>query len=171
MLWFRSINYLILCYFLLHVFACGYKWTASTPISLPKGITKLYLEKVENPTTQTWLEPRLRTAFREEFTRRGQIQWVKETETQGLVQIDITHFSSTTKLEDAQERTVKSEVTLGLEVKIFSQSEHVLLWNSDPVVVRESYTGSEEGPQRRKAEYRVVDLAVEEVANKLGQKF
>lgn len=171
MLWFKSIKYFILCYFLLHIFACGYKWTASNPISLPKGITKLYLEKVENPTTQTWLEPRLRTALKEEFTKRGQIQWVKETKTQGLVQIDITHFSSSTKLEDAQKRTVKSEVTLGLEVKIFSQPEHVLLWNSGSVVVRESYTGPEEGTQRRKAEYRVVDLGVEKVANKLSQEF
>ena len=35
--------------------ACGYHLTANEPLTLPQDSTKLFLSKVTNPTTETWM--------------------------------------------------------------------------------------------------------------------
>ena len=150
---------------------CGYQLTSSSPISLPEGMTRLYLEEVKNPTTEAWLEPSLRSALRDEFSRRGRIAWVDREQAEGLVRVNIEQYTASAKLEDAREQTIKSEVRLRIRGSIFRSRDHQLVWQSNTVLATESFVGPKEGQDRREAERRVVDLAVEKLADELGQGF
>jgi len=150
---------------------CGYQLSASAPIALPEGMSALYLEGVSNPTTQSWLEPSLRSALRDEFTRRGQVSWVDRQDADGLLKIDILSYTSGTKLENALEETVRSQVVLRLQATISRGSDQTMAWSSGRVSARESFSGAEDGPEARDAEQRVVALAVEKLADTLGQEF
>jgi hypothetical protein len=150
---------------------CGYQFSASAPITLPENMTRLYFEKLANPSTEPWLEPSMRSEIRQEFSRRGQVRWVEETQAEGLLQVDITRFSSSAKLEDAQEDTVKSEVVLEIQARIFRQADRELVWRSGNVSARVSYTGPEDSSQEREAQEDALDLVVERLANQMSQSF
>jgi len=150
---------------------CGYQLSASAPIALPEGMTALYLENIVNPTTQSWLDPTLRSTLRDEFTRRGQVRWVEKQEADGLLEIEILSYTSGTKLENALEKTVRSQVVLQLQASILRGTDQTRAWSSGRISARESFSGLEDGPEARDAEQRVVDLAVEKLADSLGQEF
>ena len=149
---------------------CGYTFTAKTPYHLPEGISAVYLGQVANPSIETWLEPRLRNALRDELTRRGGIHWVEEPEAEGRLELTIHNFRSGTKLEDPQETTVRSEMILRMELVLFSAKSRERLAGSGVVNARESFN-----PQDRRDELsareRVVDLAVELAVQRLNQNF
>jgi len=167
MWFFRAALAMLLCL----TAGCGYHLSSSSPITLPEGMTRLYLEEVQNPTTESWLEPTLRSALRDEFSRRGRISWVHRDEAEGVVRLDIEQYTASAKLENAREQTIKSEVRLRLHGRIFRSRDHHLLWKSNTVLATESYVGPRDGTERREAERRVVDLAVEKLADDLGQGF
>ncbi len=150
---------------------CGYHMSASAPIALPESMTTLYLEKVSNPTTQSWLEPTLRSTLRDEFTRRGQVRWVEKHQAEGLLEIGIVSFTSGTKLENALEETVRSEIVLQLQATISRKADQTVAWDSGRITARESFNGPKGSTEARDAEQRVVDLAVEKLADTLGQEF
>jgi len=150
---------------------CGYHFAASSPVRLPEGMTKLYFEKLVNPSTEAWLEPRMRSEIRQELSRRGQVQWVEEVQAQGILQVDITRFSSSTKLEDAQGETVKSEVVLDVRARIFRGADRELIWRSGTITARKSYIGPEDGAQQREAQNDALELVVERLANRMSQTF
>jgi outer membrane lipopolysaccharide assembly protein LptE/RlpB len=151
--------------------ACGYHFTAASPITMPRGITRLHLQRVDNPTTQSWLDPQLRSVLREEFTRRGNVAWVEPGEAEGLLHVEIVSYSSATKLENVREQTVKSEVVLKLRAGIRDPDEGSQIWRSGVVRSTESFTGPKDGPQSRQAGTRAVELGVEKLADELGQNF
>ncbi len=157
--------------FIFGLCSCGYRLTSSVPLVLPEDIHTLCLVKVINPSTETWLGPYLRSALRDEFTRRGQIKWVDRSQAEGLMEIEINTWSSSTKLEDADDQTVKSEVTLVFQGRIFRQKDHSLLWESRTIVEQEPFTGDENGPDSQSAERRVIDLGMERLADQLSQNF
>jgi outer membrane lipopolysaccharide assembly protein LptE/RlpB len=151
--------------------SCGYHLSSSAPITLPEGMTRLFLEEIDNPTTESWLEPALRSALRDELSRRGRIEWVDKDRAEGLVRLDIEQYTASAKLENAKEQTVKSEVRLRLRGRIFRSRDHHLLWESGTVLATESFVGPREGTEQREAQRQVVDLAVEKLADNLGQGF
>ncbi|MDZ7761036.1 MAG: LPS assembly lipoprotein LptE [Desulfovermiculus sp.] len=148
--------------------SCGYRLTSSVPIDMPQGITTLYIDRVENPSTEPWLESRLISEVRDEFSRRGQISWVNKEQADGLMHLIITQYRDYTKVERANEETLKSEVALSLEAKILSAQNMEVLWVSAPVHVRESFTGISE---KSRAEERVVRDAADILANQLSSEF
>ncbi|GAB1400694.1 hypothetical protein MASR1M66_21490 [Aminivibrio sp.] len=81
--------------------ACGYSLTANAPIDLPADSTRLYLAKVTNPTTETWLEPMLRSSLRDELTRRGNVTWVGRNEAEATVNVDVRSYSTSDSVKGA----------------------------------------------------------------------
>lgn len=148
--------------------ACGYQLTANAPIDLPKDSTRLFLAKVTNPTTETWLEPMLRSSLRDELTRRGNVTWVAREEAEATVNVDVRSYSTSDAVKGRDDVTFKSKVTIQMEVSFFSTKTSALIWTSGPVVSSESYRGS---GNKKDATQQAVDLAVRMVADRLSQKF
>ena len=154
--------------FSLVLFSCGYHLSSSSPIELPQGISTLYIDKVENPTTKAWLESALISEVRDEFTRRGRVQWVERAQAQGLVHLIVTRYSDQTSVEGADEETLKSEISMTLVGKILAAQKKEVIWVSRPVHARESFTGSSE---KTRAEERVIQDAADDLANQLSAGF
>ena len=137
---------------------------------MPENISSLALGSVENPSTETWLEPGLRNEFRDELTRRGGITWVAEHEAEGRLDLEILNFRSGAKLESAKERTVRSEILLRLEVRLYSTRSRELLASSGVVTARESFDPQDRA-EEQDAQDRVVELATELAVQRLNQNF
>lgn len=161
--------------------ACGYELTARAPIQLPQDSTRLYLDKVTNPTTETWIEPMLRSSLRDELTRRGNVTWVDRDEAEATVNIDVRSYSTADSLKGRDDVTLKSAATIQMVVTFFSTKTNALIWTSGPIMASESYRGSSETLSstgtlqstsgKREATQEAIDLAVRKVADQLGQKF
>lgn len=161
--------------------ACGYQHSALAPITLPENYTHLFLDKVIDPTTETWIEPMLRSSMRDEFTRRGKVTWVGRDEAQATMTITVRSYSSSDALKGRHDVTLKSEAKIHLEVSIYSVSSHSLIWTSGTIVASESYRGTagkrtstgiiQESSAKREATKSAIDLAARMAADRLAQKF
>lgn len=150
--------------------ACGYKPAGRSTINMPENVRSLYLQKITNPSTLPWIEPRLRTALREELTQRGQVLWVKQHEAQGLMQVEILSFSTSSKVKGSKQETLRSEITLKLTARIFNPEDHTLIWSANTLSVRESFAAQNES-DKLSAGKRAIDQAVQDLANQLNQGF
>ncbi|WP_169793614.1 LPS assembly lipoprotein LptE [Desulfomicrobium orale] len=148
--------------------ACGYRLSAQAPISLPQDNTRLYLGKVTNPSTETWLEPMLRSGLRDELTRRGRVVWVDREQAQSRVTLNVRQYSSSDSVKGLDDVTVTSQVVIQLEVSFFSTETNSLIWTSGLVTASESYRGA---GAKRQATQNAVDLAMRMVADRLAQQF
>ena len=126
--------------------ACGYQLTAQAPIDLPQDSTHLFLGKVINPSTETWLGPDV---------------------AQALVNIDVRSYRTSDALKGIDDVTLKSQANIHLEVTFFNAKTNALIWTSGPVSASESYRGGD----KREATQRAIDQAVRIVADRLSQKF
>ncbi len=161
--------------------ACGYQLTANAPIDLPQDSTRLFLRKVTDPTTETWMEPMLRSALRDELTRRGNVKWVSLDEAQATVNIDVRSYSTSDAVKGRDDVTIKSSATIQLEVTFHNADTGVLIWTSGPVVASESYRGEgglrtatgeyQPSSAKRAATQAAVELAMRLVADRLNQNF
>jgi len=161
--------------------ACGYELTARAPIQLPQDSTRLYLDKVTNPTTETWIEPMLRSSLRDELTRRGNVIWVDRDEAEATVNIDVRSYSTADSLKGRDDITLKSAASIQMVVTFFSTKTNALIWTSGPIMASESYRGPSETQSstgtlqstsgKREATQEAIDLATRMVADQLGQKF
>lgn len=161
--------------------ACGYELTARAPIQLPQDSTRLYLDKVTNPTTETWLEPMLRSSLRDELTRRGNVTWVDRSEAEATVNIDVRSYSTSDALKGRDDVTLKSAASIQMVVTFYSTKTNAMIWTSGIILATESYRGSvgrrtdtgvlQESSGKREATQDAIDLATRKVADQLGQKF
>ncbi|MDY7001026.1 MAG: LPS assembly lipoprotein LptE [Thermodesulfobacteriota bacterium] len=145
----------------------GYHLKDQAPVSLAKEYRSLFIVSVENPTMKPWLDARLRASVRDEFTRRGKIQWVSKDRAAAYLKIKVHDFSSNTSVSGSKDETIKSAAGIDLEAWIVSQKDGSVLWRSNRVSAGQSFlTGG-----RDQAEARVLDLAVRELADRLGWDF
>jgi hypothetical protein len=160
--------------------SCGYQLSARAPIQLPRDSSRLYLSKVTNPTTETWLEPMLRSSLRDELTRRGNVTWVGRDEAEATVNIDVRSYSTSDSLKGRDDVTLKSEARILMVVTFYSATTNALIWTSGPVTASESYRGAggaiatglfQSTSAKREATQEAIDLAVRMVADRMGQKF
>lgn len=148
--------------------ACGYHLTANEPLTLPQDRSKLFLSKVTNPTTETWMEPMLRTALRDEFTRRGKVTWVERDQAEATVTLDVKSYSASASLTGPDETTLKSTAIIDLTVNFYNARTNALIWTSGSVVASESFRGTE---TKRDATQKAVELAMRMVADRMSQNF
>ena len=148
--------------------SCGYQLSSSVPMEMPQGINRLFIDHVENPSTEPWLESRLISEVRDEFSRRGHVLWVDRDQAEGLLHLIITRYRDYSRVESAEEETLKSEIALSLEARILSAKDREVLWVSSPVHERESFVGIQE---KREAERRVVQDVADALANQLSSGF
>ncbi|WP_291321704.1 LPS assembly lipoprotein LptE [Desulfonatronospira sp.] len=158
---------------------CGYNFTGMAPVDMPGDVSRLYLSRVDNPTLEVWLEPYVRTNFRDEFSRRADISWVDREEAQAYVVIDILNYRVSDGLTGAGDRTIRSQVRLDLDVRMYDSRTSDLLWSSGGVHGSGSYfpahdqasVPGESTPGERQAAREAVEEALRLAADRLGTGF
>ncbi|TVQ98157.1 MAG: hypothetical protein EA399_11015 [Desulfovibrionales bacterium] len=163
---YRIIFFLIFCAFLM--VGCGYHFSASAPITLPRGVSNIFISEVDNPTLEAWIDPFLRSRFREEFTRRAQINWVDESQAEAHVVLRIIAFTTDTELSGAQDQTLRERATVVMETEFRSQLDNSLIWSSGHISDSETF---ESGTSAIAAGERALDNAIRRTADGLGADY
>lgn len=163
----RLTMYITVATFLL-LLGCGYHFSASAPITLPRGVSNIFIQEVQNPTLENWIDPFLRSRFREEFTRRAQINWVDEDQAQAAVILRIISYTTDTELSGAQDQTLRERATVVMETELRSQLDGSLIWSSGHITDFETF---ETGTNAITAGERAIENAIRRTADALGANY
>lgn len=147
---------------------CGYSIGTSAPAVLPKGHRSLAINKVDNPTTEVWLEPRLRSKLRDELAGRGLAVWSDPSKAESLLNVRIIRLTKGAAVKDKRDKTLKYEVEIRLEGKLVNAKDRTPLWESGAIMISEFYYSDSD---RGSAEDMAVTMAVRELADRMGQAF
>jgi hypothetical protein len=147
---------------------CGYSVGSSAPVVLPQGKRSLAINKVDNPTTELWLEPKLRSILRDELGGRGLAVWTDTSKAETLLNVRVMRLTRGAAVKDKRDKTLKYEVEIRLEGKLINGKDRTPLWESGAIMVSEYYYN--EG-DRESAEELCVTMAVRELADRMGQNF
>ncbi|NDV26603.1 LPS assembly lipoprotein LptE [Desulfovibrio sp. JC010] len=149
------------------VSACGYHNSETEPNRVGKQFREVAIAKVENPTLERWLEPKIRSMMRDEITRRGQLVWADKSKAEALFNIRIIELSDGSRILGDQDVTLKYDMTLRVEMKVNSANDGSLIWSSGPLEVTESYyTGEEDATQQL-----VTKLMVRRLVDRMNQAY
>ncbi|SDB07762.1 Lipopolysaccharide-assembly [Desulfonatronum thiosulfatophilum] len=153
---------------LLFVAGCGYHFSASAPINLPQNVTNIYIQDVDNPTLEAWIDPYLRARFRDEFTRRARINWVDGEAAQAAVTLRIIAYYTDTELSGARDQTLRERATVTMETEFRSMVDGSLIWSSGRITEHETF---EAGTSDIAAGQRALENAIRRTADGLGADY
>lgn len=153
---------------LLILSACGYSMGDSGHSVLEPQYRLMTISGVENPTTQTWLEPRLRKLLRDELTRRGNIEWTDDSaRADALIRITIERFNRPTSLEGGEDETLRSSANFKFHATITSATDGSVLWNSGTISQSwPFYSG-----QGTEADEEVTRLGIRRLADRMSENY
>ena len=163
----RFFPYLTFGLFLL-LLGCGYHFSASAPITLPRGVVNIHIQEVDNPTLEAWIDPYIRSRFRDEFTRRTQVNWVEADQAQAHVILRIIAYSKDTELSGAQDQTLRERATIILETEFRSAVDGSRIWTSGHITDYETF---EVGTNEVAAGERAIENAIRRTADLLGADY
>lgn len=153
---------------------CGYTFTGSgspqaedAASRLAPEMRQMSLVRVDNPTTESWIEPRLRSLVRDEFNRRRLVSWTEKAKATSLLTIIIKKYTRQTYITGQQAQTVKLTAGLTMVFRVTRASDGAILWDSgEQNQVESFYPGDADG-----ADQRVTDLAVRRMADLMTQNY
>lgn len=170
---------------------CGYRFAAATPDAasdpersdgaVPGGAASfsggaptvvadrdlgLNVSRIANPSLSTDLEYRLRSNLRDELAKRRLIRWADAGEADATLSVEIERFIDKARIKDEEDDTVKSSLELVLAATMTRKADGVVLWKSGRVKSYWLYI-----EDRDEAFERVIDLAVRELADRMGHAF
>ncbi|MFP4657185.1 MAG: LPS assembly lipoprotein LptE [Desulfonatronovibrionaceae bacterium] len=163
-----SLYLLLLLACVLSGVGCGYHFSSTSPITIPRDQSRLYLSRVDNPTQQGWLSPYVRSTLRDELARRGQVSWVDRDQAETLVRVEVRDFSSSDSVKAEEDKSVKFSARITLRVLMSNATDGSPLWNSGWVSGSESFYAEGE---KRTAGQKAVDEALRRAADGLGKQF
>ncbi|SKA83346.1 protein of unknown function [Paucidesulfovibrio gracilis DSM 16080] len=146
---------------------CGYHLAANGPVALDQDQRSLFMERVDNPTLQTWLGPRLRSVLRDELTRRGWTRWTSRAQADLLVRVVIDRYSRSSKVRDADDDTLRYSASITMRVDMVSRATDTVVWSSGTIAESESYFGN----STTAADMEVTELAVRRAVDRLTQGY
>lgn len=151
---------------------CGYTFTgqaadAETASRLDPAFRSMALVRVDNPTIEAWLEPRLRSLIRDEFTRRRLATWTDTDKATSLLTVIIKRYTRTTAVAGQQDQSLKLNAGITLIFRVHRAGDGAVLWDSGEVSQSESFFpgGSEV------ADLRITDLAVRRLTDLMTQNY
>lgn len=148
--------------------ACGYRLQGRNELQLPGGGQRLYLARVEQPSTESWMEPALRIALREELARRGSVIWTDRERSQLSLTLRVTQYGTGASVTGRDDVTLKSQAVVTMELLMRDTATGALVWHSGPVTAAESYRGQD---AQRSAAERAIAEAVRRIADRLEPSF
>ncbi len=157
---------LLLCLVFI-VSGCGYQNSASEPNKLPEQFRKVAIAEVSNPTLERWLEPDIRSGLRDEITRRGQLTWVETPKADALFKIRIVSFSNGSRVLGIDDKTLKYDSTLRVQMRVTDAADGHTIWSSGTVSVTESYFSGEKEATNK----LVVKLMIRRLVDRMNQAY
>lgn len=145
----------------------GYTFSKSGPVVLPEDKRDIAIAKVINPTTEIWLEPRLRQLLRDEMNNRGWTKWVPKERADALLRVDIVSYSRRTSVKGLKEKTLLLDATIKLRATLTDAHDRRQIWNSGVVTVSEPFLPGEEA----QADQTVTDLAIRRLVDRMTQDY
>jgi ABC-type uncharacterized transport system auxiliary subunit len=153
---------------------CGYSFTGSAPAGsadvqsrLAPELRKMFIVRVENPTTEAWLEPRLRSLIRDEFNRRRLVTWTDKAKATSQLTLIIKKYTRSTSVSGQQDQSVKLSTGMTYILRVTRASDGAIIWDSGELQQDESfYPGDSEG-----ADMRITDLAVRRMADLMSENY
>jgi hypothetical protein len=160
---------LLLCLPLSQLAGCGYGVGGSGgPSVLDAEYRTLAISGVDNPTTLSWLEPRIRSLLRDELTRRGTVNWVDDqTKADALISISIVRYYRPTAVEGSSDQTLRSSAIFNFNAEIKSATDGHIIWSSGEINQDwPFYSGQED-----EADTEVTRLGVRRLADRMSQNY
>ena len=119
-------------FLLLALAGCGgYALGGGNSSVLAPEYRTLAIDKISNPTTLSWIEPRIRKLLRDEFNRRGTITWTDDrTNADALISINIHQYNRPTAVAGENDETLRSMANFQFEAVITSTTTDAELWRS-----------------------------------------
>jgi hypothetical protein len=153
---------------------CGYTFTGQAPEGrsevvsrLDPSLRKMVLVRVENPTIESWLEPRLRSLLRDEFNRRRLVTWTDRAQATSQLTVIIKKYTRETSVAGQQDQSLKLSAGMTIVLRVTRASDGAQIWDSGEQTQSESfYPGDSEG-----ADQRITDLAVRRLADLMTQNY
>lgn len=163
----KSLRYIVL---LLPLFmaACGYSFGEGDQSVLEPKFRTVAISGVNNPTTLTWLEPRIRKLLRDELTSRGTVTWTDDqSKADALIEIDIERYQRSTAVAGAGDTTLRSSATFLFSAKIKSTLDDSVIWRSGSISQSwPFFTG-----QESEADEEVTLLGIRRLADRMSQNY
>jgi len=158
----------------LGLWGCGYHFTGTGSSDGTEQASRLApdqrnmaLVRVDNPTTESWIEPRLRSLIRDEFNRRHLVTWTDKAKATSLLTIIIKKYTRSTALSGESDQTVKLNAGITVTFRITRATDGGIIWDSGEVTQNESYyPGDSEG-----ADSRVTDMLVRRMADLMTENY
>lgn len=163
----KSLRYIVLLLPLL-LMGCGYSFGEKGQMVLKPEYQILAITGVDNPTTLTWLEPRVRKLLKDELTNRGQITWTdKRHQADAWIHIRIVKYYRPTSVAGASGETLQSTANFVFEATIKSATDDSVLWKSGEISQSWPYYPGEES----EADAEVTKLGIHRLADKMSQNY
>jgi hypothetical protein len=172
----RCLGLALLMALALALFGCGYSFTGQGAAvgpdpdavsRLDPAFRSMALARVDSPAIEPWLEPRLRSLIRDEFTRRRFVVWTDKDKATALLTVTIKKFTRSTSVAGQQDQSLKLSTGISFVFRVHRASDGALLWDSGEQTQKESFfPGDAEG-----ADLRITDLAVRRMADLLTQNY
>jgi len=146
----------------------GYSLGEGNSSVLPPEYRTVAIGEMTNPTTLSWLEPRIRKLLRDELNNRGTITWVNtQSEADAIIAITIRSYSRPTAVEGDSDQTLRSEAEFKFSATITSATNDAVLWDSG--LITQSwpfFIGGEE-----EADREVTRLGIRRLADRMTQNY
>lgn len=164
----KSIQYIVLMLPLMLAACGGYSFgEANTSVLTPEYRT-IAISGVTNPTTLSWLEPRIRKLLRDELNNRGTITWVdNQSKADSVIQITIKRYNRPTAVTGAKEETLRSVANFVFEADIRSTTDDSLLWQSGTISQDWPFFSGDE----TEADMEVTRLGIRRLADRMTQNY
>jgi outer membrane lipopolysaccharide assembly protein LptE/RlpB len=148
--------------------ACGYGMGGSGQNVIDPEYRVMAISGVDNPTTLSWLEPRLRMLLRDELTRRGAVTWTDDqARADSLIEIKIIKYYRPTAVEGSREQTLRSNAIFTFSATVTSATDGHTIWSSGEM--------SQDWPffsgQEAEADSEVTRLAIRRLADRMSENY
>lgn len=162
----KNLRYILLMLPLL-LAACGYGFGDKSSV-LEERYHKVAIGRITNPTTLSWIEPRMRALLRDEFTRRGLVSWEDNRKNaEAVMNVTITTFTRPTTVESGTGETLQSSTYIVLHSEIKSTTDGSTLWASGDISQDYPFFSGQEA----EADMEVTRLVVRRLADKMSQNY
>ncbi len=163
----KSLPYIVLLLPLL-LLGCGYSFGDKSQSVLQPEYRVLAITGVENPTTLTWLGPRIRALLRDELTNRGTIVWADDhNKADAWIDINIIKYYRPTTVFGVGEKTLQSSAVFEFEAVIRSATDDSVLWSSGRISQNWPFYPGQESF----ADDEVTKLGIRRLADKMTQNY
>jgi outer membrane lipopolysaccharide assembly protein LptE/RlpB len=149
------------------VSCAGYRFAGEDYSVLEPKFRDLALVDVSNPSTYTWLGPRLRSLVRDELTRRNVVRWTDKAKAQSHLYVEVKRYHRKAAVTGTYDQTLKLDATLVMQARIFSAADGSVLWDSREISITRSYFPGEE----QAVDDLVADLAVRSLADRMSERY